>query len=73
MKNNNSKYVICVKNDDCDDLEVRKIYRVIPDDDASKNGYLRIIDETGDDYLYPESYFLIVELPHKAQELLFVA
>jgi hypothetical protein len=51
-------------------LELRKIYRLLPDENAAKDGYLRIVDESGEDYLYPESYFVIVKLPIEAQEAL---
>jgi hypothetical protein len=44
-------------------LERRKLYQVIPDRDAAKHGQLRVIDESGDDYLYPESFFAFVNLP----------
>jgi hypothetical protein len=44
-------------------LELHKIYRVIPDEDAVREGDLRIIDESGDDYLYPAKRFILVELP----------
>jgi hypothetical protein len=73
MENTERKFVLCVKNDDCEDLEIRKIYQVLPDERASQEGYLRIVDESGEDYLYPESYFLFIELPRKAQELIFAA
>lgn len=73
MENNERKFALCVKNDDCEDLEVRKIYKVLPDKRASQKGYLRIMDESGEDYLYPETYFLLIDLPHKAQELIFAA
>jgi len=73
MENNERKFALCVKNDDCEDLEVRKIYKVLPDKRASQEGYLRIMDESGEDYLYPETYFLLIDLPHKAQELIFAA
>jgi hypothetical protein len=63
-------FAICLSNKDCDDLEKRKIYRIIPDQEAAMEGYLRVIDESGEDYLYPESYFVIVELPLEAQEAL---
>jgi hypothetical protein len=63
-------FALCVKNKDCEDLEKRKIYQVLPDAKAEKEGYLRIIDESGDDYLYPKSYFVLVELSLKAQEAL---
>ena len=63
------KFVLCVRNDECEDIEVRKIYHVLPDKSASKDGYIRVVDESGEDYLYPESYFVLVKLPRKAQEL----
>jgi hypothetical protein len=63
-------YMLCIEDKDCEDLERRKIYQVLPDDEASKEGYLRIIDESGEDYLYPESYFIFVKLPREAQDAL---
>ena len=66
-------FALCIENKECEDLEKRKIYRVRPDDDAAKEGYLRIIDESGEDYLYPESYFILVKLPREAQDALQVA
>lgn len=62
------EFVLCVKDDDCDDLERRKVYRVRPDKKADKDGYLRVIDESGEDYLYPASYFVRVQLPHEAEQ-----
>lgn len=67
------KFALCVRNDECDDLELRKIYQVLPDDRAARDGYLRVVDESGEDYLYPESYLILVELPRKAQDALLVA
>lgn len=61
-------FVLCVRNDDCEDLERRKVYRVIPDKDAEKDGYIRVIDESGEDYLYPSSYFVRVRLPQEAEQ-----
>jgi hypothetical protein len=66
-------FALCVENKDCEDLEKRKIYEVLPDEEAEKEGYLRIIDESGEDYLYPQSYFVLVQLPREAQEALRVA
>ncbi len=66
-------FALCVENKDCEDLEKRKIYQVLPDDEATKEGYLRIIDESNEDYLYPESYFILVQLPYEAQAALRVA
>ena len=62
------KFALCIRDEECEDLELHKVYLVIPDGRAAKDGYLRIVDETGEDYLYPESYFSLVKLPRKAQE-----
>lgn len=62
-------FMLCIENKDCEDLERRKIYQILHDD-ASKEGYLRVIDESGEDYLYPESYFTLVQLPREVQEAL---
>lgn len=69
----NKKFALCIENKDCEDLEKRKIYQVLQDDEAEREGYLRIIDESGEDYLYPQSYFIFVQLPREAQEALQVA
>ena len=65
MKRTDSKaqFVVCVKNDDCSDLELRKMYEVLPDPKAAKDNYVRIIDESGEDYLYPANYFYPIKLP----------
>ncbi len=69
----NSRFALCVENKDSEDLEKRKIYVVIPDEDAEKEGYFRVVDESGEDYLYPASYFVLVELPAEAQEAMRMA
>ena len=66
-------FVLCIENKDCEDLEKRKIYQVLPNDKAAKEGYLRVIDESGENYLYPQSYFILVQLPRGAQEAMQVA
>ena len=63
-------FALCIENKDCEDLERRKIYQILPDAKANEEGYLRIIDESGEDYLYPESYFILIQLPNEAQEAL---
>jgi hypothetical protein len=68
-----SRFVICVRNEDCDDLEPRKIYSVIPDSAAAKDGYVRVIDESGEDYLYPEAYFVRIDLPSAVEKALLSA
>ena len=67
------KFALCVRNEECEDLELRKIYRILPDARAAREGYVRILDESGEDYLYPESYFVLVKLPRKAQEAMAVS
>lgn len=67
------RFVVCVRNDDCEDLELRKIYQVLPDEAADKDGYVRIIDESGEDYLYPADYFLQIELSKDLEKAMTVA
>lgn len=61
-------FVLCIRNEECDDLEERKIYQVVPDKKAEREGYLRVIDESGEDYLYPETYFTSIRLSAKAKD-----
>ncbi|MDL1960084.1 MAG: hypothetical protein LWW99_12160 [Deltaproteobacteria bacterium] len=70
IENEDPGYAVCSENKDCEDLEKRKIYKILPDDDAQQEGYLRVVDESGEDYLYPESYFILIQLPREAQEAL---
>ncbi|MGD0899386.1 MAG: hypothetical protein ABR915_16230 [Thermoguttaceae bacterium] len=72
-QNKRKQFVLCVKNDACEDLEPRKVYQVLPDRTAAKDGYLRVVDESGEDYLYPESYFVPITLPAAAQDALIVS
>jgi len=73
QSNPKSRFALCVENKDSEDLEKRKVYVVLADEDAEKEGYFRVIDESGEDYLYPASYFILVELPAEAQEALRIA
>jgi hypothetical protein len=66
-------FMLCLESKDCDDLEQRKIYQVLPDEEASKEGFVRVIDESGEDYLYPKSYFVAIQLPIEAQKALQIA
>jgi len=60
MKN---KFLLCVNNEGYEaSLELRKLYENIPDKDAERHGQVRIIDESGEDYLYPAKYFASVRL-----------
>jgi hypothetical protein len=52
------QFVVCVMNKGyAASLELRKLYQVVPDDGATKLHQIRVIDESGEDYLYPEEYF----------------
>jgi hypothetical protein len=51
-------------------LEKRKIYQMLPDEEAEKEGFIRVIDESGADYLYPKSYFIVIPLPREAEKAL---
>jgi hypothetical protein len=65
------RFVICTRNEEYKaSLEVRKIYVAMPDDKASNLHLLRIMDESGTDYLYPEDYFVSIDLPHTTEEAL---
>ncbi len=66
----NIQFAICIAAEANGDLEIWKIYRVLPDAKAAEVGCLRVIDESGEDYLYPQSRFVIVELPQDVQERL---
>ena len=67
------QFVVCVRNEDCEDLELRKIYQVLPDESAAEDGYVRVIDESGEDYLYPADYFLPIELSKDLEKALRAA
>lgn len=61
------QFLLCVRNDDYPaSLEMWKVYRTMPDPGAAARHYVRVIDESGEDYLYPESYFVPIELPQAA-------
>jgi hypothetical protein len=62
-KKSEPEFVLCVQNEGAEDLELRKVYQVLPDQAAAKDGYIRVVDESGEDYLYPAQYFFAVELP----------
>ena len=61
------RFAMCVKNRGFSAaLEVRKLYRLIPDRVAERRGLVRVVDESGEDYLYPAGFFLTIELPRAA-------
>jgi hypothetical protein len=54
---------LCVENGGLEDLEARKLYQVLPDREAAREGYIRVVDESGEDYIYPSDLFVPVTLP----------
>jgi hypothetical protein len=68
------RFVLCIRNDDYPaSLEVRKLYHALPDPEAAEEGLLRVVDESGEDYLYPEQYFVAIELTPSVREALATA
>jgi len=67
------RFVLCIEARDCEDLERGKVYCVVLDESAAADAYVRVIDESGEDYLYPESYFVPVEIPREAEAALATA
>jgi hypothetical protein len=67
-------FVICIRNDDYPaSLEKRKIYLQVPDTEAERHYHIRVIDESGEDYLYPEAYFKTIELPDEIKRAVIAA
>jgi hypothetical protein len=67
----NKHFAVCVRNSGYEGaLELRKLYEVIDDPSAEKHKQVRVVDESGEDYLYPASWFLPVELSRAAEEQL---
>jgi len=65
------RFAICVENAEYPaSLELHKVYRVVPDAQAEKDGDLRVIDESGEDYLYPGAYFVVVDLSQEVARTL---
>ena len=74
QRNSEARFAVCIKNDGYPaSLEVRKIYRMVPYARAAEHQLVRVIDESGEDYLYPADYFVPIELPQALVEVLSVA
>ncbi len=68
------QFVVCINNAEYPaSLELYKIYRVLPDEDAARDGDIRVIDESGEDYLYPASYFVSIEVPKEVEHAMLHA
>ncbi len=65
------QFAICIRHEGYEaSLELRKIYQAIPDIAAERHHLLRVVDESGEDYLYPEDFFLSVDLPKSVEKIL---
>ncbi len=70
-REDSGKFAVCVNNDGYPaSLELHKIYRVLPDEGVQADADLRIVDESGEDYLYPAERFVLLELPQAVEESL---
>ena len=68
------QFAICVKNEDYPaSLQLWKVYRVLPDEKGARHNMIRVIDESGEDYLFSASYFVPVALPQAAETALLAA
>ena len=74
MRRAEKSFVVCINNKGYPaSLEIRKLYQAIPDERAAKVRQIRVVDESGEDYLYPENYFAAVRLPQAAERALLRA
>lgn len=64
------QFLLCVRNRGCEDLQLRKLYRQLTDRAAADEGYVRVVDDSGEDYLYPSRCFVAVDLPRHAERAL---
>jgi hypothetical protein len=64
------KFAVCIQSDDADLLTPRMIYQVLPDESAAKSEYVRVVDNEGEDYLYPAKYFMFLDLPQEIERAL---
>ena len=69
-RNSRRQFAICIHSDDPDMLTPRMIYQVLPDESAARSNYIRVVDNEGEDYLYPAEYFVLVDLPRAAEQAL---
>lgn len=67
-------FAICIKNEDHEvSLELRKLYEVLPDTKAEALDMVRVVDESGEDYLYPKAFFIPLSLPEMVEEQVLLA
>jgi len=70
VKATSLKLAVCVQSDDPDLITPRMIYQILPDESAGKSDYVRVVDNEGEDYLYPAKYFILLDLPSEVQRAL---
>ncbi|KHD07716.1 hypothetical protein PN36_15905 [Candidatus Thiomargarita nelsonii] len=70
MKDNLIQFAICVQNQDCEDLDLLKLYQVLIDNSAAQDDYIRIIDESGEDYIYPKNNFIVINFSSQIEKTL---
>ena len=63
VQQSTGSFALCVEDGGMEDLEARKVYQVLPDREANREGYVRVIDESGEDDIYPSDLFVAVKLP----------
>jgi len=74
MRSTAKQFAVCLKNKGYEvSLERRKIYQVLPDPEAAKQRQVRVIDESGEDYLYPQSFFAPIDLPQPIRQAVLAA
>ena len=72
--NNSTQLAVCIRNDGYPvSIERLKLYRILPDPEAAKRHQLRVVDESGEDYLYPADYFVVVRLPKTVERAVVAA
>lgn len=67
------QFAICIHAEEPDLLTRRRIYEILPDESAAKSQYIRVIDDEGEDYLYPASYFVLVDFPPAVEQAVLQA
>lgn len=72
--NTQARFAVCIYNREYPaSLELHKIYRVLPDEEAAREGDIRVIDESGEDYLYPAEWFVAIDVPEEVEASLLRA
>jgi hypothetical protein len=68
------RFAVCINNTDYPaSLELHKIYQILPDEEAARDGDMRVIDESGEDYLYPASFFVVIDVPQEVERAILQA